>query len=70
MQDEKTIQKREQTRKANASKRKEKEAQREQEQRILRKRLIEIIDNPQTTDKEALQAISLLHDMDDKRWKY
>lgn len=50
--------------------RKEREHQRIEEQRMMRQRLVRIIDNPSVSDSEALQAISLLWSMDEKTHHY
>lgn len=60
-------QKAQKTRQANASKRKAKEEQAKREYTLMRQRLIQIIDNADTSDAQALKAIEILHDMDEKR---
>lgn len=58
------------TRKANQEKRESYKHQRTQESKILRARLIKIIDNPDTSDADALRAITMLHDLDEKDRRY
>lgn len=54
--------------KQRANRRKEKERQAREEKSLMRQRLIKMIDNPQTGDAEALRAIEILHDMDERRY--
>lgn len=56
--------KREQTRQANASKRKAKEEQARREYASMRQRLIRIIDADDTTNADSLDAIRILWEMD------
>lgn len=60
-------QKAQKTRAEHASKRKQKEEQAKREYTLMRQRLIQIIDNADTSDAQALKAIEILHDMDEKR---
>lgn len=54
--------------KQRADRRKEKERKEREERSLMRQRLIKIIDNPQTGDADALRAIEILHDMDERRY--
>ena len=59
-----------QTRQANASKRKEKDNERKREENILRQRLVAIIDDKTTTNTDALEAIRLLWTLDEQTRYY
>lgn len=59
-----------QTRQANRQKRQAKENQRAQELSLMRKRLIKIIESPSASDSEALKAVALLHDIDERERRY
>ena len=54
--------------KQRANRRKEKERQKTQEQALMRQRLVKIIESPTVSDSEAMEAIALLHDLDEHRY--
>lgn len=59
-----------QTRQEHRSKREAKEREKAQELSLMRKRLIQVIDNQNVSDAEALQAVALLWSISEKTRYY
>ena len=59
-----------QTRQANRQKRKDQQDRRAQELALMRSRLVQVIDNQNVSDSEALKAIDLLWNISEKTRYY